>query len=222
MDQTTSKGKATVVDSQSDLIALTIEPGLLVATAGGDPVQATITMENRSRIVDRYQMALDGLDPTWYDLSISVVELLPGEKAQIQLAFHPTADFAAQAGAHPYVIKASSKSNPLESSSLGASLEVSPFGLTTLTMSPQYLKGKRSVAQLAFNNRSNSALCYELHASDLEEGLDCLFDPDTVTVPPGEEATGSIAVRPRRRPFFGSLHEYPFVVVAAPPGQEDD
>ncbi|MDO8670161.1 MAG: hypothetical protein Q7O66_01865 [Dehalococcoidia bacterium] len=101
-------------------------------------------------------------------------------------------------------------------------MEVSPFGLTTLTMSPQYLTGKRSVAQLAFNNRSNSALCYELHASDLEEGLDCLFDPDTVTVPPGEEATASIAVRPRRRPFFGSLHEYPFVVVAAPPGQEDD
>jgi uncharacterized membrane protein len=159
----------------SELISLSIEPSSLTAMAGGEPLLVTVTVENRSRLVDHYQLQLEGLEPSWYDLPPTPVELLPGERAIVRLSFHPPRTTEAQAGSYSFSVKATSLSNPLESSSLEAAMEVLPFGASSLEMTPQHLQGGQGTVQLTIHNRSNAPALLELQATDLEEGLEYRF-----------------------------------------------
>ena len=203
----------------SELIGLSIEPGSLTATAGGETAQVIITVENRSRLVDHYQLQVEGLEPSWYDLPPTPVELLPGERGQVIISFHPPRTTETQAGSYPFSIRAVSQSNPLESSTLESTMGLLPFGASSLEMSPQRLQGGRGNVQLTIHNRSNAPAHLELQATDLEESLEYRFSPDTVTVPPGGDVTIGLALKSRKRALFGSAHEHPFRVLALEPGQ---
>jgi len=204
----------------SDLVGLSIDTNTLSALAGGDSAEATVTVENRSRLVDHFRLQLEGLEPSWYDVPSSPAELLPGEMAQLRISFHPPHSIEAQSGSYPFTVRATSLSSPQESSTIDLTLQVLPFGLATLEMTPQRLQGASGTVQLIFHNRSNASAFLELQATDPEEGLRYRFSTDTVSVPPGEDATVSLSLRPARRALLGSPHEYPFQVVALEPGQQ--
>ena len=205
----------------AERIGLLLEPSSLQVQAGGEAV-AILTVENRSTIVDQYSVSVEGLEPGWYDLSSAVAGLFPGEKAQVRVSFHPPRSTQVQAGTFPFSIRASSLANPQEYSTVEGSLEVLPFGVSTLEMSPERLEGRRGVTQLLLRNQSNAPAPLNLQATDLEEGLEYRFGADTVTVPAGGESTVSLTLWPKRRPLFGEPHEYPFRVVALEPEQRPE
>jgi len=205
----------------SERIGLLLEPSSLQAQAGREAT-AVITVENKSTIVDQYALSLEGVEPGWYDLSSNVTGLFPGEKAQVQLTLRPPQTTQVQAGIFPFSIKASSLANPEERSVVEGSLELLPFGVSSLEMAPERIEGRSGITQLFIRNQSNAPAPLSLMASDLEEGLNYRFSADAITVPAGGESAVNIRVRPKRRPLFGSPHEYPFRVVALAPEERPE
>ena len=46
-------------------------------TKPGEQIETTVSVRNQSQIVDHFTIKVDGLDPTWWTLSIPTFSLFP-------------------------------------------------------------------------------------------------------------------------------------------------
>ncbi|MDO8671436.1 MAG: hypothetical protein Q7O66_08410 [Dehalococcoidia bacterium] len=204
----------------SERIGLSLEPPSLQVKVDGEAVVAVLTVENRSPIVDQYDVSIEGLEPAWYDLSGAVAGVFPGEKAQVSVSFHLPQTIQLQAGLCPFVVKVTSRSHPEDYSTAEGSLDILAFGDMTMQMSPERLEGREGLANLLLTNRSNNPVTVTMRATDAEEGLDFRFSAESVTVPVAGESSVDLMVKPKKRPRFGAVHEYQFSVSFQKEGEE--
>ena len=201
----------------SDKIGVTLSSTALEVNAG-DSVEFTATIHNRSQIVDQFTIGLEGVDPTWYELSVASVSLFPGDKDEVKITIHPPKTAETKAGSYPFTVKAVSGADPQEFTAAEASLEVHTFAELSVEMSPTRVVGQSGTYVITLNNQGNADITRNFEASDPEEGLSYTFNPREITVPAGGSATVQLSARLKKKPKVEGEgeKEYPFQVVIKP------
>jgi hypothetical protein len=181
----------------SEIIGLTLSSTKL-ETAAGESVETSLTIRNLSLIVDRYHITVEGLDPTWWTLSIPAFSLFPRDQGEIKLTIHPPRDTEAKAGSYSFRVKATSEANPDEVTIVEALLLLHGFVVYEIEMSPTKITGRSGTYNITAHNLGNTDAVIVLEAKDPEEALLYSFDNDKVTVPAGGSSKIHLTVRPKK------------------------
>ncbi|HYP19909.1 MAG TPA: choice-of-anchor L domain-containing protein, partial [Chloroflexia bacterium] len=161
---------STLVELKLDNAAVDLGPG--------EAATLQITVTNASDVVDAFGLTVLGLDPAWYTLAPAEVSLFPRKSSQIQLQLHPPR--GTYAGPYPFTILATSRDNPLESSTVGATLNLSAEGGAALGIEPKRIKGKTGLFAIALTNGANTPRSMILSVTDPEEALRYTLGTPTV------------------------------------------
>lgn len=203
----------------SDKIGVTLSSNALEVNAG-ERVEFTAIIHNRSQIVDQFTTEIVGLDPSWYDLSVTSVSLFPGDRDEVRIAIHPPKTAETKAGSYPFTVKAVSGADPQEFTVAEASLSVRTFAELSVEMSPTRVVGRSGTYVITLNNQGNADVTQSFEASDAEEALNYTFKPEEVTVPAGGSATVELLTQLKKKPKIEGEKEYPFQVVVKPSGAD--
>lgn len=188
-------------------VRLTVLPEAAQVVPGGR-LSLTLTVQNDSRIVDRYQLTVNGVPETWYDLEKQEISLFPGAAERVQLTLHPPIGTATQAGSYPVNIQVASD-DTTNQVTVAVTLLVTAVGRLSMDVLPAEHEGREAVFRVTFLNNSNSAATLNLAARDNEEGLRFQADPSgPIIVPAGGQSIVNLRVTPKRSPFFGAAHPY--------------
>lgn len=206
----------------SDRIKVKLAPSSLQVNAGGEPIEASITVQNLGDIVDRFSFQLDDLDPAWYTLSEPGVSLFPNDKAQVRIKFQVPKKEGIKSGAYPFDLRVSSDSNPEEYSIVQGSLELSPLAEFHLDMSPKRVETRKSAEyRITLANSGTSDLTFDLGARDTEEGCRFWFTPQNPVVPAWKTVVVKLMGQPKRRPWLGENKRYNFTLAANVQGKKE-
>lgn len=188
----------------------------------GERRQMTLTVTNASDLVDRYALALSGLEEGWYTLTSSEVSLFPGASASVELTLHPPEGTSTLAGEYPFRVEAISQANPAWRAAAQGELQIPRLGMASMETRPLRAEGKRAGFRVIWRNQSNAPINIELAVRDAEDGLQVLLDPEgPVPVPPGEERSVEATVWPRHKETVGAPHPYELEFLGLRPGSED-
>jgi hypothetical protein len=197
----------------SDRIKVKLAPSTLQVNAGGEPIEASITVQNLGDIVDRFSFQLDDLDSAWYTLPEPAVSLFPNDKAQVRIKFQVPKKEGIKAGAYPYNLRVVSDSNPDEYTAVQGSLEVSPLAEFHLDMNPKRVETrKRAEYRITLANSGTADLTFNLKARDTEEGCRFWFTPQNPVVPAWQTVVVKLTGQPKRRPWLGENKRYNFTL----------
>lgn len=199
------------------MLALTRAPGdpstgpLRVTVAPGGRASLTGIVRNQSRIVDNYQLGIQGLPPAWWTATPDVVFLNP-DRAQspaeaeqgFEIAFHPPREAEAAAGEWTFQVIAMSRATG-QVTTVEGRLLIGSFDELEARLHPQRVSGGRS-ARLALDLRSrgNAVLNCSFDGEDAEGQTRLRFDPPRAAVPGGSEARVAVQVS-ARRPLCGEV-----------------
>jgi hypothetical protein len=203
----------------SDKIGVTLSSNALEVNAG-ESVGFTATIHNRSQIVDQFTTEIVGLDPSWYDLSVTSVSLFPGDRDEVSIVIHPPKTAETNAGSYPFTVKAVSGADPQEFTVAEASVSVRTFAELSVEMSPTRVVGRSGTYGITLNNQGNADVTQSFEASDAEEALSYTFKPEEVTVRAGGSATVELLAQLKKKPKVEGEKEYPFQVVVKPSGAD--
>jgi hypothetical protein len=181
----------------SESIGLTASTTRL-ETAAGESVEITLTVRNLSLIVDRYIINIEGLDPTWWTLSISSFSLFPRDHGEAKLTIHPPRETEAKAGGYSFRIKAISEADSQEITVVEALLILRGFVVYEVEMSPTKIMGRSGTYTINARNLGNTDAVIVFEGKDSEEALLFSFDNDKVTVPAGGSSKIRLTVRPKK------------------------
>ena len=68
---------------------VTVEPKTFTMVLG-DFSEATATIRNLGQTIEQFLIGIEGLNPDWYDLTVSSVALFPNDEEVIKLLIHLT------------------------------------------------------------------------------------------------------------------------------------
>jgi hypothetical protein len=206
----------------SDRIKVKLNPVALQVNAGGEPIEASITVQNLGDIVDRFSFQLDGLDSSWYTLSEPDVSLFPNDRAQVQIKFQVPKKAGIKSGAYPFNLRVVSGSNPDEHTVVQGSLEVSPLAEFHLDMSPKRVETRKHAEyRITLANSGTADLTFDLKARDTEEGCRFWFTPQNPVVPAWQTVVVKLTGQPKRRPWLGENKPYNFTLAANVQGKTE-
>jgi hypothetical protein len=206
----------------SDRIKVKLTPAVLQMNAGGEPIEASITVQNLGDIVDRFSFQLDDLDPAWYTFSEPGVSLFPNDKAQVQIKFQVLKKEGIKSGAYPFNLRVVSDSNPDEYTVVQGSLEVSPLAEFHLDMNPKRVETrKRAEYRITLANSGTADLTFNLKARDTEEGCRFWFTPQNPVVPAWQTVVVKLIGQPKRRPWLGENKRYNFTLAVNIEGKKE-
>jgi uncharacterized membrane protein len=206
----------------SDKIRVSLTPSVFQVSAGGQPVEATVALQNLGDIVDRFSFHIDGLDPAWFSFSESGVSLFPNDSGQAQVRFEVPKKEGIKSGAYPFDLRVSSDSNPDEYSIVQGNLEVSPVAESHLDMSPRRVETRKNADyRITLVNSGVSDVTFDLKARDSEEGCRFWFTPENTTVPAWETMVVKLRGQPKKRPWLGENKRYDFTVTVNTQGKAD-
>jgi hypothetical protein len=166
--------------------------------AAGVTVEATVSIRNQSQIVDQFAIKVDGLDPTWWSLSVSSVSLFPGDQDEAKLTIRPPKEAEAKAGSYSFQVKVVSQANPQDSTMAEAYLVLKGFTSWEAEMAPSKIVGRSGTYRIKVNNSGNSDASIVFEAKDSEEGLYYTFAPNAATVPAGNSSQVNLTVKPKK------------------------
>ncbi|MFB2769525.1 hypothetical protein ACE1AT_09575 [Pelatocladus sp. BLCC-F211] len=189
----------------------------------GETLQVVVTVDNRSRRVDRFRLTCPDLEAEWFTIrypttglegvglfsGTTALELNPSEQRQIWLQFHPPAD--ALAGTYSPTIRLFSENSPDLVLLDLVYIQIPPayhldIELNTILGKISYSPGKYTI-KLA--NPGNTLRQLALSAKTQEEEELCTYEfiPNQVRLLPSKSTVVNLAVTPNswwRRPLFGA------------------
>ena len=188
----------------------------------GTQQRLTLSIANASAIVDQFALTVTGLDENWYSLTPPTVSLFPGATATAELTLHPPSGVEAAAGTYPFTVRAMSNSDPSSHSGAESELRIARIGIPTMEVRPRRAAGRQAAFTVKWKNPTNGPVSIELAVRDTEDGVRTFLDPEgPVPVPPGQERSVQVTVRPRNRETIGPPHPYELEFRGLRPGTED-
>ena len=201
----------------SDFIRVTMAPDNLDINPG-ETAEVVITMQNASNVVDLFLIEVQGLDSSWFKLSVPNSSLMPRMEGTSTLTITPPKSSAAIANDYPFTVKVTSQKDPTQESVVSGKLEVKPFYSYSLDINPQRMTGPKGQYSLIITNNGNAELDFNLEGLDPEDLCHFYFETRQPRVAPGETAEILLDVEPSRRPFKGRPKLYSFTLTATPNG----
>ncbi len=167
----------------------------------GEKAEVTLTVQNFSEIVDRYKIAVDGVDQSWVSISREELSLFPKDQDQVKITFSPPAGVGAKAGHYDVRVQVISQENPTERSTAPLDLEIAAHPNLEVSLRPQKQSGRAGAEYtIRLRNSGNKDLTVLLEAEDAEEGCSYTIKPPKVSLPAGGEATAQLSLTPRKKP----------------------
>ncbi|HEX5139672.1 MAG TPA: hypothetical protein VFX19_01885 [Dehalococcoidia bacterium] len=197
-------------------VSLVLSTGRVSLSAGEEPSTVDVTLSNRSRVVDQFDLSLSGGQPDWYTITPDRVSLFPGESTTVKLTLHPPRREDVLAGRYELVVRATSRDDLGSASIAGIELTIVPSGGFELQLLKARDEGRRGVFRARISNLSDAPLTIALAAADPETALTFYFPQVQLQLAAYERQEIDFAVQPARRRLKGEPRAYPFSVEAAP------
>lgn len=187
-----------------------VEPGL--------HADSQVQIYNGSKIVKHCRIVVVGVYPEWVTEPRSTLNLLPDDKGELPIIFHPPRDSASKAGKHPIQIQVVDEEKRVIGQG-DALLVVRPYHNFSTDMTPKLIR-RSGLLQVTVSNEGNDFTSYTLAGRDREHGL--LFFPpeENFTLPPGSHKTFEFEVRPARRMLIGQTVRFQFEMPTIAKGGE--
>jgi uncharacterized membrane protein len=179
--------------------------------------QGIITVTNRSRLIERYQITVTGLDADWYTLQNAEVRLEPNASAQVPLRLTPRSGPDAPAGDYDFTVRVAPVSYPDSFADVGGVISIQGVAAFDARLTPAQTSGRKEKFKLTLINTGGIPLSLWIEASD-PEGL-CKFKyPPPPNLEPGDEAVVPIWVGANRNGLVGAAKRLDFRLRVSPAG----
>lgn len=205
-------------DKTSNNIGLSLSSTNL-ETVPGQSLETTIKIKNLSIIVDRFHIKVEGLDPTWWTLSIPTFACFPGDECESKLIVHPPKEAEAIAGGYSFKVKAISEVNPQEETVVAAFLILRGFVTWEIEVSPTKFVGHSGTYRITARNNGNTDAVLLLEGKDPEEALIFNFSQDKISIPAGGTTQVKLIVSPKKGEQK-KLYNFQIAAKYAGPSQE--
>lgn len=188
---------------------------LEVVVPPGETMRVLALVRNQSRIVDHYDLTVDGLPEEWWTAP-PTSHLAPfGSRGtyeeEVEFAIHPPRTPEATARAWEVHVVARSTSADREVARAPLTVTILPFAETTTTISPQRARGWRSARfRVALENHGNAPALVALDGTDPDGRLQFGFDRPPQQIPMGTAVSTAMRVRAPRLLWFGRRTEHRF------------
>jgi len=145
----------------------------------GQAATCTVWIENRSDVVEQYDVEVLGASGSWASVDARSVALFPNAKGSATVQFHPPRTWQAPAGSTPFAVRVVPRSaGPGASVVEEGIVDVAPLVAVEAALAPQtsrgWLGGRHRVR---LSNTGNVATPVRLSASDPENALSFSFKP---------------------------------------------
>ena len=186
-------------------------------TDPGDPVKTSVEIYNDGPGPDTYTVTLEGLAPSWYELSTVCASLFPGDSASSALSILPPRDSCSMARTYSFRVVVSPQLSPARAARQSGYLTLEHFYSFDADFTLVTESKNSSSYLLKLRNESNVPLTAQLSGRDPRSSLVFHFDQAELTIGPGETQETGFMVAPRRRPLLGTPRERDFLVKATTP-----
>jgi beta-lactam-binding protein with PASTA domain len=188
---------------------LTILPG----SSGDIPV----LMLNRGRVVDHFQVSVQGIPNDWVPSAPPAIKLMLHAQQEVALTIKPPRSPQSRAGSYPIIVRVSSVAVPDQIVDIEVTLIVLPYyEFNSSELDPPQLRSSRSVG-ITVENHGNAEQTYTLEWKDTANELD--FRPSRIqlAVAAGGRRRAGFRAALRRRRWFGSEKVHLFSVTVTSP-----
>jgi hypothetical protein len=163
---------------------------------------AVLQIENRSNLVARYDITVEGVPEDWISLSTKEPRVEPGGRIQVSLNISPKTRRDYPAGDHSFRIRVANYRFADSFSSVDGSLTVQGQASFDARLSPMAITGRSATFNLALTNTGDVAVTIALDASDIAGICEFDFEP-IISLTPWEERVIPITVRAQRNNLVG-------------------
>jgi hypothetical protein len=197
-------------------VTVTAEPGGRVTVLG--------LVRNESKIVDNYDLTIQGLPEGWWTVAPHVAYLVPygtsgSYQQELEAHLHPPRAPKAYARSWPFEVVARSRAYATTAASVPATLIVTPYIDISTQVKPDRATGRwKTRYVLTVRNDSNAATDVSIRGEDTDGRCRFRFPQRMLTVRPGEQNTMQFAVRPPRQIWIGKPLERHLSVLVTPTG----
>lgn len=222
-----------VAELSPDLIMLTLRTAdqdsatgqaIQTTAAAGGSSSIFVFIRNQSRIVDNYDLGIEGLPEEWVTISPATVYLVPYGTAgmseqEVHVLVRPPRTPEAEARPWPFRIVALSKAQQASARSSEATLTIEPYTDIAIEVKPERASGRRKGDfTLMVLNKSNARTSVELAGEDEEQNCEVSFAESEVAVDPGFEAAVPLTVTPPKPIWLGRPQDRRLQLHAMPMG----
>ena len=179
--------------------------------------QATITVTNPSALIERYRIALRGIDEEWYQLDMPEVSLQPGASTTVPLRLMPRTGAKFPAGDYSFRIRVTPLNYPDSAAETTGTISIAGSVSFDARLTPAQATGRKEKFKLTLLNTGGVPLSPWVEASDPQGACKFVFEaPNSVEV--GEETVVPVWVGATRQGFVGRPQTYDFRLRVSPAG----
>jgi membrane-bound lytic murein transglycosylase F len=216
-------------DQEDDTILIELPASDWILDPGQSIVgQASITNQGDSRAT--FWVGIEGLDPDWFDVSPSQIDLNPHQQGLVSFRLSPPRLPSSQAGTYPCALVVTSSHQGGQRSQRAMSLTVQPyyeFYLGEPTPRRQTLKWFAPSGRVALPITNEGNCPARIRLEGVNEERACSFEFETpgqtvrlagqaeVLVPPGETLLATAYITPLNRRLIGLGKRTHFCVLSA-------
>lgn len=190
-------------------LSMSVQPADSIHMAPGETAELTITLLSQSAIVERVEVKLEGIPPTWYTLPQIDDAPLAGIELPILILIHPPQN-EALAGVRVFDLTIFSPLHGQEYCRRSIELAIAPVSGQVIDVYPKNLRGAGQ-AQLTLWNTGNEPASFLVVARDPAAAMQFTPSLERVSVPPGEQRHHPISIKPvERRPILPPARQLPY------------
>jgi len=185
----------------------------------GEFTTLVVTVRNKGQFVDEFAIKIEGLEPSWYDLSATDMLLPPAHEGQVRVIVHPSKSARVRGGSYLFKVKVSSMVDAAVYAAVDASLLVYTFAGFSAEMSSAPAVGRGGTYIITLHNESKKDVFGRLEATDPNDELDFSFDAEKFRLPAGVDVVTRLYVLPKDWAVVKADKEYSFQVLVRPSGE---
>ena len=163
----------------------------------GEFATLIITIRNKGQFVNEFAIKIEGLEPSWYDLSATDVLLPPAHEGQVRVIVHPSKAARVRGGGYPFKVKVSSMVDAAVDATADVLLMIYTFAGLSAEMSSAPAVGRGGTYIITLHNESKKDIVGRLEATDPEDELDFSFDAEEFRLPAGVDFVTRLYVLPK-------------------------
>ncbi len=213
----------TIATVGDDLVELHVEP-LQAAVQPGAEVQYRLTIINHTGHVDWFQVAIEGIPESWYQIHLpDGPSALPCQVrlfhtpahtaapaadavAQLRLFVRPPRDCQSWAGVHPFVISATTQGEPQVRRVATCQVTVGRFDNLIMDLAPEEATGTYATYLLTLDNQGNDLTPVAIEVTG--EGLNTEIERTQVALGNCAKDQIKIGARVKHRHWLGYYRDY--------------
>lgn len=182
----------------------------------GRSAELVFEVLNRTHLDDRVRLHLSGIADEWLDAPSGFITVPAGERAEIRVRVTPPRNATTPLGRQRYRAELTTQQNPAIKPALNGTLEIQPFELFDVSMTPIEVNLPASVTVTVIN-RGNQITPFVLATRETEGTISFTGGEQPISLAPGQSAEIGLDLEWRRSNFFSGQESTPFEVEVRTP-----